>query len=348
MSAPSPSSASQIDLDARQARQRLTRVATFAGELAAALRKEFGALWVSRAVEAQDQGVLAFKARVDQLAAQARALEEFLSRSGGLSAAEAVTRYSEYPVDAVTAGAKGLDGLARMLRADPRVKAMIGRPQPPASAVSAPRARSTGALAATGATRPLPAPSSLLDRVRRWASAVQVDELAPSTRPPTAVDRAREAFVAAHDLVTTVLAKVTPRVRLLDISLGATGLPGPKQPWPHVKAAVEAAPARDALQPAHAAWLLPLAKLFYMDAMATQRAHGAVVQWGQAQEARKVAETMATRPDALGEFNVGRYRAAVLPLTHLHLTFRGVRVLQELFPMPPDGAAQPARRSPNA
>ncbi|MDB5098171.1 MAG: hypothetical protein JWM80_2592, partial [Cyanobacteria bacterium RYN_339] len=122
MAGPAIPTADVAALEARQAAQRLVRVATFAAELAQALRKEFRMLWQLGGGRARDPVTARFLARVDQLAEQAAALQAFLAEAPAPGALAA------YDVEAITANARGLEGQARVFRADPRIKLPSPRP----------------------------------------------------------------------------------------------------------------------------------------------------------------------------------------------------------------------------
>ena len=166
----------------------------------------------------------------------------------------------------------------------------------------------------------------------------------PPARPPLpSVEKNRQAFEAALALVAEVLEFISPRLLLVKVSLVATGLPGRKRPWETItQELLPAAQAAGVPQP-QMLWLPLLVKLFYTDMTAVQRAHMALVQWDQAlkmhTDAGRVQSEMTTEPAGkhralLDSFHLGKYRAAIYPLSHLHVSFKGLPHLSELFPPP--------------
>jgi hypothetical protein len=151
------------------------------------------------------------------------------------------------------------------------------------------------------------------------------------------------AFEAAINLVQGVLEKVSARLGVVGFSLKATGLPGKRRDWEEVQAYVPDMGPHQGLQPAQIGWALMLAELFFHEARAVQVAHTAVTQWQQARiqlaEAKELLGEVLEAPEPrrmplLDKFHVGKFKATAFPLSHLHLTFRGLSPLQELFPPP--------------
>ncbi|MDB5096683.1 MAG: hypothetical protein JWM80_1104 [Cyanobacteria bacterium RYN_339] len=153
-----------------------------------------------------------------------------------------------------------------------------------------------------------------------------------------------KAFEAARRLATEVLGYVSPRLALVQAAMIATGLPGPRHPWPQVQSAFDP-PAKlaEGIQPPLRPWLPHLAKLFYTEMPIARDALLALQQWSQArqmaQEAEKVAGTLARVPEqahgqVLAGFNSGQLRGAAYALSHLHARFKGVAHLSVLFPPP--------------
>jgi hypothetical protein len=91
-----------------------------------------------------------------------------------------------------------------------------------------------------------------------------------------------------------------------------------------------------------APWVGHLAKVFIDDQRAAREAHVALVRWDQARAADQRAQAVLADPARLGGFDTAAYRAAIFPLSHLHVAFRGLPHLGSLFPPPADAA--PAAR----
>ena len=167
----------------------------------------------------------------------------------------------------------------------------------------------------------------------------------PMQAPPKVLDQ-RRLLDAAVELVHNVVERVTPRLQLVQVSLDATGLPTRRKAWPDVERHLPEAAPRAGVAPAQLAFALMTAELFYRDDRAVQLAHTALTQWRQARmllfEARELQTKLdnATSPSqlmAIGHFHVGKFKATAFPLSHLHMSFRGLVPLQELFPPPPPG-----------
>ena len=154
----------------------------------------------------------------------------------------------------------------------------------------------------------------------------------------------RRAFDQAFKLAREVLGYVSPRLALAGVALDATGLPGPRKPWDQVEPALSPGAERAGVSPPLRPWLPLLAQLFLSDMAATRKTHQAVTQWRQARELGQQAERVdgqlaaappVSHPALLRSVDHARLRAAVYPLSHLHVHFRGVPHLSTLFPPPP-------------
>lgn len=325
----------------RTQRERAERVLAFADELALAIKREMPMLWTG-ALESSRAALLV--ERVDGLQTRVREGRETLHRLVALPAGPALAALQQLNLDGLTTDGRGLDALARQVRQELGLNA-APPPSPPAS--PSPPARGTGLLAGRpGATGPLgPARTgNLMGKLREIVGAAQAPAPPPPPPPaPPPEDPARQAFDRARQLVSEVMAYVSPRLSVLGAALRATGLPGRKRPWPEVEDALEAEAASGEMAPANADWLEPVAELFYDDMGATRVAHGAVVQWQQACTLHQDADLLVTSLEStprerhrtlLGHFNLGQYRAAVYPISHLHVTFKGVPLLSALFPPP--------------
>jgi len=218
-----------------------------------------------------------------------------------------------------------------------------GRATPPAGAP----ARAGGAptplpSAARPAVRELPTAARATGKLDHWAGGPA------ARRQPGFGDRSsvggQRAFEAAHRLATEVLKYVGPRLALVQSSMTATGLPGPRHPWHQVLGSFNPpSPLAEGIDPPLRPWLPLLAKLFYTEIPVARDALLALQQWQQARqlhrEAEQVAATLAkvpeqVRPQILAGFNAGRLRGAAYALSHLHARFKGVTHLGVLFPPP--------------
>lgn len=312
--------------------KRVQSVVLFLLELGNALRKEFDPLWSK---QERSQPELELVQRVDAVLEAAARGREFLARVDVMAAQAALKALLAYDVSGMTVAARGLEAVARQLRAIREIEA--------AAAASAAPER------------------GLLATVRRWASAPNLQELeraprAGSKEAAVAAElaRVRQTFESAFGFVSDVLRYVGPRLNIAKLALAATGLPGRRRPWDDITGSLLQDGTAAGLSKGHLLWLAHLTRLFYDDTTATQRAHVAVSQWDEAQglqgDAELLRATLATTSsarqlDLLGRFNVGKFRAAALPLSHLHLTFKGIPHLQDMFPVPGDlpGRAATAR-----
>ncbi len=240
-----------------------------------------------------------------------------------------------------------------MLAEAQRVDASARNLRPPTSRPAAPRP--TGPPPPGPASRPTApgGPAGVIGLLKRWTTSPSVERLAPAVPGPTpqavaAATRARQAFEAAYKLACEVLAYVSPRLTVLRVALEATGRPGPARPMDEVKRTLHASGVAAGVAAPQMAFLPPLVKLFYADDTAVRRVHPALVQWQGVQATTAEAEVLrgalrsveGDRGEALVQaFETGKYRAAIYPLTHLHLSFKGVPLVSELFPVPADVGA---------
>jgi hypothetical protein len=164
---------------------------------------------------------------------------------------------------------------------------------------------------------------------------------APAVDP--ALIRARQAFDAAFELVQDVLEYVTPRLEVVKVALDTTGLPGRKEPWEVVTKRLKPNAVAAGIPEPHLPWLPPFTKLFYQNMAAVQKAHMAIVQWSETRAMHERADALRAGLEAtpaprqgplLETFDLGKYRAAVYPISHLHVSFAGVSPLQDFFPSP--------------
>jgi hypothetical protein len=131
-----------------------------------------------------------------------------------------------------------------------------------------------------------------------------------------------------------VLAYVSPRLHLVQTAYGTTGLPAKAKPWSVVGRAVPPAVEAAGIGPGEASWVGHLAKLFLDDARASREAQIALVRWEHARAVDTRAEAVDAQPALLPGFDLAAYRAAIFPLSHLHVTFQGIPRLHDLFPKP--------------
>lgn len=350
--------------------QRYQRVLDFAGSFARARRREFELLW-------REPGKHGLKAaelvkRTESLITLVERGQQFLELAKGQAPVQAIATLSSFNLEQVNTAAKQLEQLARELKQDPRLQAAVtgALSAPPPARTRELADNATGELNLASETRKLmgmvkgwlqpeppvvpaskgPAPRSA-NTARPTVAEVRAARLAaqPASPPQAPVpaapveDPQRQTFESAVALVAGVLEKVGPKLKIVGISLEATGLPKKQRPWEEVERELPEVGPRAGLAAAQVGWALMLAELFYREARAVQAAHIALTQWRQARlmlvEARELQARMEVAPPPvrrafLGEFHVGKFKATAFPLSHLHLSFRGMSPLQEMFPPP--------------
>ena len=347
MCASSPFTAATNDDLLETTLQRYQRTLSFAHSFARAKRREFDLLWQRPTAFGPRAGE--FIRRIDGLLAKVQEGDSVLKYAKGQPARAAFNTLGAFDLNAVTAATKGLETLAGELKDHPGIQAAMAELLAPPD----PRTRGTGPLTAgRSATGPLDGKSAtgiFADLMRSWVAPTSVVKAGPTLeeleaqRTDRVFDQNRKAIEAAIDLVTRVLKSVSPRLHVMEVALAATGLPGRARDWDDIEEEIPKAGEAAGFSSAQIGWLFHLADLYTADARALQVAHMALVQWGQARvllgEAEMVRETMLSSPPAksvqlLKAFNLGRFRASVFPLSHLHLSFRGITLLQDLFPEP--------------
>lgn len=319
-----PRAPSGLEVLVKSQYQRVERVILFAAELAETLRKEFEAVWAAMPTGSAGELAEQLAGRLDVLDAKVARARTQLRGVNPKFPPEAMRQLQAFDLNDLTASAKGLEGLAAQLR-----EAVAA---PPAPAEAAP-AEAKGIM---GFLRKLAADPTVVEGTTRSA---------PPPRPviDPAVEKAKQAFEGAVQLVADVMEYIGPRLTMVKVPLEVIGLPGRKKPWDDVKATLLPTGQAQGLPPASMKWLPHLAKLFYSDMNATQKAHMAVVQWGEAQtlygDAQLLQSALASAPPErvkrlLDSFNTGKLRAAIFPLSHLHMSFRGIPHLESIFPPP--------------
>lgn len=348
MCATSPFASSPQDDLLESHLQRYQRVLGFAGNFARAKKKEFELVWARPM--AFGPKAAEFVKRVDGLLVRVAEGENILRYAKGQPARAAFNALGAFDINALTNQTKGLESLATELKAHPGIEtAMAGLLTNPDGQPG----RGTGPLGKvqTGqlVDQTRAQTGRLAELMKSWLAPASVVKAGPAPalidaqRADKAFEQNKQALEAAIDLVTKVLKGVSPRLHVLEVALSTTGLPGRARDWDDIEEEIPEAGEAAGFSSAQIGWLYHLADLFTADSRATQSAHVAIVQWGQARvllgEAQLVKETMASGPPhksvmLLKEFNLGRFRAAAFPLSHLHLSFKGVNLLQDLFPEP--------------
>lgn len=301
--------------------QRVERVILFAAELAGTLRKEFEPVWDAPGPLGEAAETLAGRLEVLE-----RKVDRARSGLAGVSLKfpqETMRALTAIDLNDLTASAKGLEGLAAQLR-----EAVAAHSAPAAAPAEVPGKGLLGFL------RKIAADPTIVEGTARPA---------PPRPADPAVEKARQGFESAMTLVADVLEYISPRLMMVKVPLDVIGLPGRKKPWDEVKASLLPTGQAQGLPPASMKWLPHLAKLFYDDMGATQKGHMAVVQWTEAQslygDAQLLRSALSQAPPErarrlLDSFNLGKLRAAIFPLSHLHMSFRGVKHLETIFPPP--------------
>ena len=349
--------------------QRVRRILGFSGQLAQALYDEFG-LEQALATPARTAGVTAplvpptdrvalvepFVQRLAGILAKVVAGESLVERAGASPEAEAfrlLTAFETSLVD-LQAECRTLDADATILR---ERLGEAGRAPGTGSlgAPSAPAARqpsTTGPLDTPGRDR-AEGLTGWFRRIVAEATVVTQPTAPPPPPPDPAFERARQAFEVAHKFLAQALTYASPRLSIVDLAMRITGLPAARKTWDQVKREMPVAMFRAKLPPDAAHWVPPITKLFHENAEATRRAHVVLTHWEGARSACDEAEVLRLAIDRaaphqavgmLREFDLARYKAAIHPLKHVHVSFRGLPHLSVLFPPPPD--ARPVPTSP--
>lgn len=181
----------------------------------------------------------------------------------------------------------------------------------------------------------------LVTMLSRWTEVETVP--APPPPRPSGHERERQAIAGAVRLAGDILQAVEGRLTLLRIASDLAGPPGRPTPVAQIGRLAADLPPHPVLAPADMGWVAPLAHLFVDDAQAQKSTHMVLAQWDAARERYDEAQvflTALTHASAgtaarlLAEFNTGPLRAAMAPLTRLHVQFGGMRHLQDFFPAP--------------
>lgn len=326
--------------------QRYQRTLGFASAFARAKKEELDILWQRRG--AFGPRATEFVKRIDALAAKAAEGEAIVRFARGQATRQAFNALGTFDLNGLQEATQGLESMARELKAHPGIQAamagLLATPDPrggtgPIQPAKAPTERLEGR----------PVTGRLAELMRAWCSPPAVLQAGPTPeeiqakRAERAADQNKQALDAAIALVTKVLKSVSPRLHVMEVALEATGLPARARPWEAIEDEIPIAGEAAGFSSAQIGWLFHLADLYTSDPRAMQVAHMAIVQWGQARallgEAETVRRTMANAPaqksaELLRTFNLGRFRASVFPLSHLHMSFKGIALLQDLFPDP--------------
>lgn len=323
------SSASETNLEAYLENQilRLRRALTFSGELTQALRREFEPLLrqdLPPSLRASEAKFKQFAARVEAVARQVNAGKQMLEAQAALGRREALKLLATFPLTQLIEEAKGLNGLAHELRT--MLPAQVRNVPAPRQEPEARKQEGTW----MGWLRSLVAPPRV--------NAVQE----PGARSvPALVFRKLQALELALELASKVLDYVAPRMLLIRAGLLAAELPGPQI----AKQAI-AIGRKVGVPAAQLEWVHPLAEMFQRDPALAQRAQVAENQFKHASELRAEAEILKASLDTaspenaerfLEQFNPARFKGSLMPLSNLHVTFRGVELLGDLFPSPRTG-----------
>lgn len=310
--------------------KHLERQASFALEMASALKQEFQPLWALPGARAQIDGGEAFVAQVDATAALSERFLADARKARTLPPLQGQRLVRLLDVNKLLERGRGLEATARALRTHPRLKS-IGKPRPAALRPEPPKPAATGPLKPLPPRRPTEHLQDALDRMTVTPVAPQPE--APP--PPTPAERRLRAFEAALSLVADVLADTGPRLEALRWALLATEPDAPDE---------ATFQQRVAGVPGDLRALIPAAsEALRHGPMARRAARIALDQWNQAARlaegyTRARGHARASAPEhvaaVLAPYDVVKLKGLIVPMTNLHLTFRTIPALAALFPPP--------------
>jgi hypothetical protein len=358
-----PSAASQEDAF-EEWHLKLGRLVTFTRQLSSGFFLEFGAAFddasgQSTLPEVTRQKLTQFRQQLDTLEGRLRQAENLLVEMNAARAASGSKMPGKEVHDGLVVMARGLEAYAWALREDTSIQRLQGRtaaakrPFGATTPAAAPgTARTTQPASAQAGNAAKAGPKTITGLLSRWMQYGESlsRELEPEPQVEVVdpvIERRRQAFEATLQLAAQIMAYVAPRLGLIKTVAGVLRLPGTPPPWIAVARTMPTAAEAEQVPASLQEWLLPLARLFLENRRAARDAQVAVVQWQQAKPRLVMAESMrdafiAAPPDryahVVNTADSGPLRAAVLPLNHLHLTFRDVPLLRDLFPAP---AGQP-------
>ncbi|MDB5095788.1 MAG: hypothetical protein JWM80_209 [Cyanobacteria bacterium RYN_339] len=306
-------------------RQRAHRLVVFTDELVHNVRREFGACWLPRPGGRPNPAADALVRAADACKEEAANVRAFLDYLADKPTVEALTALGAFDAERLIRPARELQARADELRAR--------RPAPRPAAAPPPPAQPAAQLA-----------GQMKGWLQRWANVAAPDERpAAVPRPDPVAERARQTFDAARKFASQVLAYVSPRLNVLQVALKSTGLPGKRKPFDEIKRELHPAAVAAGVPEGQLSFLPPLVKLLYGDMGPVRTIHVALVQWEELRgldgDAEVLAGVMATAPppragELLREFDVGKYRASIYPLSHLHVSFAPIPYARDLFPAP--------------
>lgn len=322
--------------------QHLKRLVLFTGEHLAALQREFEPLAGSR--ELKDQTLARFYKQRDVTRSLHEKAKRLLEDQAQVSTLDALQMLAGFDKEQLVAASKQLEALARELRTNPTTAQLLRAPVPSAG-------QGTQPLKAQSGTSPLgqEKQTEALGWFAKWMPHPRQTQLPPTkeeaskARETRAVERELQAFDAARALAAESVQNLAPRMTLLGATLEALGAPGKPLPWSLITHQIGQVLRKRKLPQAQANWLPLLAKVMLKDLRAWQAAQVAHTQYQQACALVEEAELLRIsldgappdrRSNMLAQFNTGRFKGVILPITNLHLTFRGMPYLEDLFPIP--------------
>lgn len=332
---PTPQSPGEIEERLEIQLERVERVLAFAGNFVTARKRELAPIFQRRGFGPSADELVQ---RVNQLSASVEKGRQFVGLAKGQPPRLALVTLQNFDFNALHASARGLTTLAEAVKAEPSVRAALAGAAGPARTGEL-RAAQTGPLTASGAGT-----GRLIDAVRNWIAPPAVTAV-----PAVAVEEVPEApekvaLEGAIAFVAKVLKHVGARLKVVNTALDACGVPGLMKPWPQIEARVPEYAREHRLDPAMTQWAYHVADMFTGNPNAVRLASGAVTQWKQATEqmtaAEAVQQQMAAGPREriplyADRINLAKFKSSVYPLGHLHLTFKGMPPLSDLFPPPP-------------
>lgn len=312
--------------------ERVERVLAFASQFVTARKRELAPLFQRRGFgPAADELVL----RLNQLEASVAKGRQFVGLAKGQPPRAGLATLNNFDFNALHNNARGLATLVAVVKQEPAVIAALTRPAAPV-ATGELKPASTGSLAKSGTGR-------LIDAVRSWIAPPVVTEAPAQVVEEPVEPKELVALAAAIAFVAKILKHVSSRLSVVRVALDACGVPGTMKAWEEIETRMPTYAKKEALAPAQVQWAFHVADMFTDNQAAVRLASGAVTQWQQSSEQLKLAESvqaqMATAPPEripvyAERVNVVKLKASAYPLAHLHLTFKGMPPLSDLFPPP--------------